>query len=277
MKSPLIVLFVIVLGCNAMNEKQELSIINNDGKVDGTIIKTLVKSNNITHVIIIRSIGTGHDTTAYELIGKSCFFGPRIITMGNEWFHSRDFESTVTINGKNLTIRNNSKAFNYGDNFTQEYVDNYWERDNHPLLNKSFPKIKGKQFRGEETVLDRESFEGQKILLHFGFLACQGCQQELEELNKLKVKRQDLQIVHITPDSSTKLQKFLIVEEDRFVIRPPYNRFGKAISKRLILDDGTIAEKFSVRGYPMNFLIKEDGTIDSVGGLINIFANDLKK
>ncbi len=275
MKILLLILLVVITSCNGNNPVREISIINTNGLANGNDLGNLVKINNIEFINMVRPVGLGYDTTIYELARRNCYFGPRIITIGNEWYHTRDLNPKIIINEKNLTIRNNSQAFNYGSGFNQKYVDNYWERDNHVLLKKTIPKVEGKQFNGEEFVLDREDIGDKKILLHFGFLACQGCQSELAELNKLEVKRRDLQIIYITPDSSEKLQRFLKVEEDRYVIQPPYNKFGKSYSKKLILDDGRIVEKFHIRGYPMNFLINRNGAIDSVGGLANIFINDL--
>lgn len=149
------------------------------------------------------------------------------------------------------------------------------------LLNKKVPHFTG--YLINESVVDETFLDNKVILLNFMFIGCQGCMQELPNLNKLngKYKNTDFMIVTImgngiediksyqgigdTSKAFYQIRKILkseyiqnpIIAECKFV-----KQTGPPKSIKTCTDN--ISKKFFIDGYPTNLLVDKSGIIRKI-------------
>lgn len=270
----LLFLSTVFLACS--DQKINISIAHPNESNNCLLLKEIVEQNNIATVEIRRPFGFSKDTSTYNLKELSDLYGERLFTLGLEQFVCRDIDSIVYIQDNTLILNYNQSGRNTNGPFTQEYVSSYWEAENGYLLKKKLPKFNGTTYKGNESSLDSIISNSEKTLLHFGFLACQGCMKEQNRMDELIKQNSEVSFVNISIDKKEKLDKYLIDRGDYFETKHPYNNISERIRKPLMYEDQDILlDLFSLNSaFPVNFLVDQSGTVVKIGLLDKIFEDE---
>jgi thiol-disulfide isomerase/thioredoxin len=101
-----------------------------------------------------------------------------------------------------------------------------------------------------DTENKRIKFKKQaKSIVTFWSTICKPCIEEIETLNKLVSKYQNVNFIGITPDNSQKVKSFQKIRKFNFQIVPNVENIEK---------------NFNVSAYPTHFLIDKNGIIDKI-------------
>lgn len=110
-----------------------------------------------------------------------------------------------------------------------------------------------------------ESLKGKVVLMNFWFIHCKPCVAEIPDLNKLKEKFNDKDVVFIAValDNKKSLDKFLETHDFDFTIVP---------------NGRTLADCFKIPHYPYNVILDKTGKIQYVSDVLSLnMMNRLKR
>lgn len=109
-----------------------------------------------------------------------------------------------------------------------------------------------------------ESLKGKVVLMNFWFIHCKPCVAEIPDLNELKTKFKDKDVVFLAValDNKKSLDKFLEIHPFDFTIIPK----GREL-----------AERFKIPHYPYNVILDKTGTLHYVSDVLSLnITNRLK-
>nr|WP_321227865.1 TlpA disulfide reductase family protein [uncultured Psychroserpens sp.] len=110
-----------------------------------------------------------------------------------------------------------------------------------------------------------ESLKGKVVLMNFWFIHCKPCVAEIPDLNELKTKFKDKDVVFLAValDNKKSLDKFLELHPFDFTIIPK----GREL-----------AERFKIPHYPYNVILDKTGTLHYVSDVLSLnITNRLKR
>jgi thiol-disulfide isomerase/thioredoxin len=110
-----------------------------------------------------------------------------------------------------------------------------------------------------------ESLKGKVVLMNFWFIHCKPCVAEIPDLNELKTKFKDKDVVFLAValDNKKSLDKFLEIHPFDFTIIPK----GREL-----------AERFKIPHYPYNVILDKTGTLHYVSDVLSLnITNRLKR
>ncbi|MFD2914670.1 peroxiredoxin family protein [Psychroserpens luteus] len=110
-----------------------------------------------------------------------------------------------------------------------------------------------------------ESLKGKVVLMNFWFIHCKPCVAEIPDLNELKTKFKDKDVVFLAValDNKKSLDKFLELHPFDLTIIPK----GREL-----------AERFKIPHYPYNVILDKTGTLHYVSDVLSLnITNRLKR
>jgi len=149
------------------------------------------------------------------------------------------------------------------------------------LLNKKVPSFKG--FLINDSIVDETFLDKKVILLNFMFIGCQGCMQELPNLNKLNVKYKNTDFMIVTimgngiediksyqgiGDTSKAFYQIRKILKSEYIQNPiiaeckSVKQTGPPKSIKTCTDN--ISKKFFIDAYPTNLLVDKSGIIRKI-------------
>lgn len=120
-------------------------------------------------------------------------------------------------------------------------VKAYMQRD---LVHGPVPSLDGSLLGGQRFTI--QSYQGKPLLLHFWATWCSICKMEQSSIAAMS---EDYQVITVAMNSGTDMEVAAYLEE-------------QGLSFPVVIDEnGTIAERFGVRGVPTSFIIDPKGGI----------------
>ncbi len=136
-----------------------------------------------------------------------------------------------------------------------------FDQDYNKLLGKEVPLFSGKTLRGENFSLIEN--RGKIVLLNFWSLKCSACFREIEEINALKQKYENKNVVFVSLilEDETDVLKEISVEDGFYKVKKKNFKTEK-INYEIIPGLANVKKKYiDEAGSPMLFIIDEKGIL----------------
>lgn len=121
-------------------------------------------------------------------------------------------------------------------------IKSFMQRD---LVDGPVPSLEGMLLDGQSFNI--QSYQGRPMLLHFWATWCSICKMEENSIDSIS---EDYEVITVAMNSGNDMEVTAYLEE-------------QALSFPVVVDEnGTIAERFGVRGVPTSFIIDPDANIE---------------
>ena len=116
---------------------------------------------------------------------------------------------------------------------------------------------------GDTTIIRHSDLRGKVVLVNFWATWCPFCIKEIPELIKIrnKYKKSELEIIGIALPRGNSRRQLLAFKNKYF------KETNNKINYTIVIDEGIVARKYSVRGIPANFLFDREGNLVAKPGL----------
>jgi len=164
-------------------------------------------------------------------------------------FFNGSLNQRVVINFSNYRLNQNPEALTY--NLPENYLSAYGKEKKLKSLvvGEVAPEFNGVSMEGDSVSL--KMYKGEKVLLNFSAINCGYCKMALEHFNQEDYVLTDkVSVLYINPeDDETRMKTYME--------KTP-------ISFPVIAKAEDIGKKYRVNGYPIYFLIDENGMIEQI-------------
>lgn len=287
----LLLFFSVILLFSCQNKKESIEARKQKSKTtkeSSNPIEALILKNEVENVFISQPLGKNIVTSAFNTKDNKFLFSESIMIIDSLRFNLDDILKFEIIPDNHLYIESQDRGVYYVRDMTQEKLEHLESSRvstyryenilliNHPLLNHKAPQINGQTMAGQNFNLNKKI--GKIVHLNFWFLGCIPCLKQKKEINTLVQDFPNVEFISVAKDSLKHLSRFIDhIESTKFNVKTPYNYFDDQILFDIIPDGQKVIDEYSFIGYPISFVINENGIIVAVTRYSEKYGKNMSK